>query len=74
MTGAPVKLTSATPPRLLKQVDPVYPEMARQARVEGVVILEATVDIYGRVQSNKILRSIPSSRSGRPRRRRAVGV
>jgi TonB family protein len=47
------------PPRLLRQVDPVYPPIARQARVEGVVILEATIDIYGRVQAIKILRSIP---------------
>ena len=43
----------------MKSVDPVYPEIARQARVEGVVIIEATTDIYGRVQAYKILRSIP---------------
>lgn len=47
------------PPKLLKQVDPVYPPVAAQARVEGVVILEAATDVYGRVQSLKILRSIP---------------
>ena len=47
------------PPKLLKQVDPVYPEVARKARVEGIVILEATTDVYGRVQSIKVLRSIP---------------
>lgn len=46
-------------PRLLKRMEPVYPEDARKARVEGVVILEATTDIYGRVQSIKVLRSIP---------------
>jgi protein TonB len=46
-------------PRLVKRVEPVYPEIARQARVEGIVILEATTDIYGRVQSVKVLRSIP---------------
>ncbi|MGA2534142.1 MAG: energy transducer TonB, partial [Candidatus Aminicenantales bacterium] len=32
---------------------------ARQARVEGVVIIEATTDIYGRVATVKILKSIP---------------
>jgi len=47
------------PPRLLKQVDPIYPPVARQARVEGVVILEAETDIFGRVQNTKVLRSIP---------------
>jgi len=47
------------PPRLIKQVDPVYPEIARQARVEGVVILEVETDIYGRVRNTRVLRSIP---------------
>ncbi|MGB9906016.1 MAG: energy transducer TonB [Candidatus Saccharicenans sp.] len=47
------------PPRLVRRVEPVYPEIARQARKEGVVILEATTDIYGRVQSVRVLRSEP---------------
>ncbi|MDP2915400.1 MAG: energy transducer TonB, partial [Candidatus Aminicenantes bacterium] len=58
-SGAPLKLASAPAPKLIKQVDPIYPEAARKARVEGVVIVEATIDIYGRVQSVKVLRSIP---------------
>ena len=47
------------PPKLIRQVEPVYPDVAREARVDGIVILEATTDIYGRVQNVKILRSIP---------------
>jgi len=47
------------PPKLIKKVEPLYPEIARQARVEGVVIIEATTDMYGRVQRVNILRSIP---------------
>jgi protein TonB len=47
------------PPKLIKKVDPIYPEEARKAEIEGVVILEATTDKYGRVQRVKILRSIP---------------
>jgi len=46
-------------PKLVKQVKPTYPEIARQARVEGTVILEAATDMYGRVQTVKVLRSIP---------------
>jgi len=46
-------------PRLIKKVDPVYPEIARLAGVEGVVILEVKTDTYGRVQDARILRSIP---------------
>jgi len=47
------------PPKLVAQVDPIYPEIARQARVEGIVILEATTDTYGRIADVKVLRSIP---------------
>jgi protein TonB len=47
------------PPRLLKRIEPAYPEIARQARVAGVVILEATTDIFGRVAAVRVLRSLP---------------
>jgi len=47
------------PPKLIKKVEPVYPESARKAEIEGVVIIEATTDVYGRVKKVKILRSIP---------------
>ena len=57
---APVRaIGDVKPPKLIKQVDPVYPEIARQAQVEGVVIAEATTDVYGRVVEVKVLRSIP---------------
>ena len=47
------------PPRLVRRVEPLYPALAREARREGVVILEATTDIYGRVISVRVLRSVP---------------
>ena len=57
---APVRAVGEIkPPRLIKEVKPIYPEDARQKRVEGTVILEATTDIYGRVQKVEVLRSIP---------------
>jgi len=49
----------SAPPKLVKSVEPVYPEIARQSKVQGVVILEATTDVYGRVAAVKVLRSIP---------------
>jgi protein TonB len=55
--SAPVR--EVRPPRLVRRVEPDYPEVARLARVEGVVILEATTDVLGRVKDVKILRSVP---------------
>lgn len=46
-------------PKKVKDVTPVYPELATQARVQGVVILECTISPQGRVTDVKILRSIP---------------
>lgn len=46
-------------PKLVREVEPVYPEEARKAGVEGTVILEATADTYGRVASIKVLRGVP---------------
>ena len=39
------------PARLLKQVLPVYPSLARAARVQGSVVLEATIGISGKVEN-----------------------
>jgi protein TonB len=47
-----------TAPALLHRVNPVYPDIAVHAKVTGTVILEATVDIQGKVESVRILRSI----------------
>jgi protein TonB len=47
------------PPRKIADVAPVYPELARAARVSGVVIIEATIDEEGNVRDARVLRSIP---------------
>jgi protein TonB len=46
-------------PRKVKDVTPLYPALARSAGAQGVVILEAIIDIQGNVVSTRILRSIP---------------
>jgi protein TonB len=46
-------------PRKLRHVDPDYPMLARDARIRGVVILEAIIGADGRVNSVKVLRSVP---------------
>jgi protein TonB len=47
------------PPSKTVDVPPIYPPMAIAARVEGTVIIEATIDTEGRVQSARVLRSPP---------------
>ena len=47
---APVKTVDAAP---------VYPTIAKQAHLQGVVILEAVLDARGQVESVRVLRSIP---------------
>jgi len=47
------------PPKLVRRVEPAYPELARLSRSEGIVILEATTDVYGRVVAVRVLRSLP---------------
>jgi len=57
---APVRVGGAIrEPRKLKHVSPVYPDIARQARVQGVVILECTIGHDGRVTHVTVLRGIP---------------
>jgi protein TonB len=53
-TGGQVKA-----PALIKRVPPTYPPSAVRAKVEGVVILEATVGRDGQVEDVAILRSVP---------------
>jgi periplasmic protein TonB len=56
---APVRVGGAIkPPVKIKNVTPVYPPQARNARVQGVVIVEATVGADGRVSATKVLRPI----------------
>jgi periplasmic protein TonB len=46
-------------PKKLKHVAPQYPELARHARVSGVVVLEALVGADGRVAEVTVLRGVP---------------
>jgi protein TonB len=47
------------PPIKMNDVKPVYPAIAQNAGVTGVVIIEATIGADGKVIDAKVLRSIP---------------
>ena len=45
-------------PVAVKRVDPVYTEIARRARVEGIVIIEAVIDRQGNVTEARVLKPL----------------
>jgi protein TonB len=47
------------PPTKIKDVRPVYPQVARSARVSGTVGIEATIGEDGKVIDAKVVRSVP---------------
>jgi len=56
----PVRLhTGIDPPVKTRDVVPDYPALARSSRAQGVVIIEATVDMEGRVAVARVFRSVP---------------
>jgi periplasmic protein TonB len=47
------------PPTKVSDAAPIYPLPARAARIEGAVIIEATIGVDGTIQSARVLRSPP---------------
>ena len=47
------------PAELIKQTVPLYPTLARSARVEGVVVLEGTVNVSGSVENLRVVEGHP---------------
>ena len=57
---APVRVGgNIPPPTKIRDVKPVYPAIAQSARMQGVVIIEATIGVDGSVTNAKVMRSIP---------------
>lgn len=54
-----VNTSGIAPPARIRDAAPVYPAIAQAARVQGVVIIEATIDTEGAVVDARVLRSVP---------------
>ena len=60
LTREPVRVGGQIkPPVRIKDVTPVYPAMAQSARVQGEVVIEATVGEDGKVVDARVVKSIP---------------
>lgn len=46
------------PPKVLKKVEPIYPEMARRIDISGTVVCEIIIGKDGRVEKAKVIKSI----------------
>ena len=70
----PMKIGSGVlPPKKIYAPQPLYTEEARQARIQGVVILEAVIDEQGHVRNVKILKGLPEGLSNRQSRQPQSG-
>jgi len=45
-------------PKKIKNVAPIYPPIAQSARVQGIVIIEATIGVDGRVTNARVIRPV----------------
>jgi TonB family protein len=57
---APVRVGGQIkPPVKIKDVPPVYPALAQSARVQGEVVIEATVGEDGKIADARVVKSVP---------------
>jgi len=56
---APIRVGSILQANLVHRVVPVYPPLAKQARVQGAVVLEATIDKDGTIRDLRLISGHP---------------
>jgi|TARA_B100000929_G_scaffold190192_1_gene150593 protein TonB len=49
------------PPVAMSPIRPLYPEIAQEAGIEGVVVVQAFIDEKGRVKETLILKGVPNT-------------
>jgi protein TonB len=59
-TEAPLRVGGdVKAPVVINRVEPVYPEVARKARISGIVIVECIIDKQGNVTNVQVLKPLP---------------
>ena len=58
-TGTGAVMDFDSPPRVIKQVKPQYPQDAFVKKIEGTVLVEALIDAQGRVARARVIQSVP---------------
>jgi periplasmic protein TonB len=54
-----IRLSHISEGNLIRKVQPVYPALARSARIQGVVVLEATISKQGGIENLRLLSGHP---------------
>ncbi len=49
------------PPVAMTPIRPIYPEIAQEAGIEGVIVVQAFIDEKGRVKETLILKGVPNT-------------
>ncbi len=57
--AGPVRIGTLDPAQVVDRVQPIYPSLARQARIQGVVLLEAIISKTGRMERLRVLSGHP---------------
>ena len=61
-SGPKVKFIPYDDPPIAKgKINPIYPEIAQEAGIEGVVVVQAFIDEKGRVKETLILKGVPNT-------------
>ena len=55
----PVRIGTLDPAKVINHVQPIYPPLAKQARIQGVVLLEAVISKTGRMERVHVISGHP---------------
>jgi periplasmic protein TonB len=57
--AAPIRVSSISEGNLTRRIQPTYPPLARSARIQGIVVLQAVISKEGTIENLKVLTGHP---------------